>query len=87
MSTSHNDVNGSASASAFWKLMDSEVGTIHCTKSTGENGADEHSMFGLGDDVQGAFVAAFSGLVRGCSQERTRQFLVNIVNASNSCHF
>ena len=79
--TSHTS-HASQASNAFWQVMDSEVGTIHSERNMGENGADQWSMYGLAGEssskLQGAFVAAFSGLVRGCSQERTREFLVNI---------
>jgi hypothetical protein len=62
--------------------MDREVGTCHSERNTGENGADQWSMYGLAgqnaSDLQGAFVAAFTGLVRGCTRERTIEFLENI---------
>ncbi len=71
-----------AATTLFWQAMDREVGTIHAERGVGENGADQWSMYGCAGDgasgLQGAFVAAFSGLVRGCTQERTREFLVNI---------
>ena len=82
--TSH----ASQASNAFWQVMDSEVGTIHSERNMGENGADQWSMYGLAGEssskLQGAFVAAFSGLVRGCSQERTREFLVNIEKEAKS---
>ena len=82
-STSGRSASGTKDAStAFWQAMDREVGTIHAERGVGENGADQWSMYGCAGEkasqLQGAFVAAFSGLVRGCTQERTREFLVNI---------
>ncbi len=82
MSTSQNTHNSTDASTAFWAAMDREVGTIHAERGVGENGADQWSMYGCAgqkaSQLQGAFVAAFSGLVRGCTQERAREFLVNI---------
>ena len=66
----------------FWSTMDREVGTIHATKSVGENGADEHSMYGLAGEtasqLQGALVAIFAGTVRGATKERVMEFIKNV---------
>lgn len=85
MSTSQIKNTQSATQQAsniFWQAMDREVGTIHSERNTGENGADQWSMYGLvgqkASQLQGAFVAAFAGLVRGCTRERTREFIQNI---------
>ena len=80
--TKNTNTSTTQATNAFWNAMDREVGTIHSERRSGENGADEWSMYGLAGEkssqLQGAFVAAFSGLVRGCTEERTREFLENI---------
>jgi hypothetical protein len=67
---------------AFWGAMNREVGTIHAERNLGENGADQYSMYGLAgqsaSQVQGAFVAAFAGMTRGCTRERVGEFFRNI---------
>ena len=68
-------------SNVFWSMMDKEVGS-NCARSQGENGADQHGLLGMAGEnasqLQGAFVAAFGGLCRGCSAERAREFLRNI---------
>ncbi len=82
VSRSNQTSDATVASNSFWKHMDNEVGTIHSERCIGENGADQWSMYGMAGEtsskLQGAFVAAFSGLVRGCTQERTREFLLNI---------
>ena len=69
----------------FWKSMDRAVGSISAERTIGENGAHQWGMTGLVADssrteqIQGALVAAFAGLARGCSKQRVRQFLSNII--------
>jgi hypothetical protein len=69
-------------SNSFFSAMDS-----HASKSinytTGENGAIEHSLWGMapiGEELKGAFVGAFSGLVRGASQSRINDFVDNIIS-------
>ena len=79
----------SSSDSAFWGAMNREVGTIHAERNVGENGADQYSMYGLAgrraSELQGALVAAFAGLTRGCTQERTGEFFRNIEVSAQHC--
>lgn len=66
---------------SFFVAMDGEV-SKPLRFTTGENGAIEHSLYGMapvGEEIKGAFVGAFSGLVRKASQKRVIEFIDNIV--------
>ena len=88
LNSTQSQSQSQTSSGAFWGAMNREVGTIHAARNVGENGADQYSMYGLAgtrhSELQGALVAAFAGLTRGCSRERVSEFVRNIeVTARN----
>ena len=70
--------------SPFVNSLVKEHGSIHY-KQYGENGAVEYLKHGVkGDgsrDVEGYLTAAFSGILRGTSQESISEYINNIVKS------
>ena len=70
--------------SPFVSSLIKEHGSMN-PKQYGENGAVEFSQHGVkGDgsrDVEGYLTAAFSGILRGTSQQSISKYINNIVNA------
>ena len=70
--------------SPFVSSLVKEHGSMN-PKQYGENGAVEFSQHGVkGDgsrDVEGYLTAAFSGILRGTSQQSISKYINNIVNA------
>lgn len=83
MSTQGNSVGGGAkSASSFMNAVQNFTYTQKGTGMVrGENGALAHSMYHMSGDtnttLQGALVAAWSGMLRGTTRERVYELLNN----------
>ena len=81
MTTSQNNTN------IFFTAMDREVTYHKDTITKGENGATEHSIYGMSghnSQVQGALTAAYAGLTRGASRQRIQELYRNIEETSIS---
>ena len=69
---------------SIWSVLDDAFGTHHAQSRLGENGAKEHTMYGMAGNnttLQGAIVAANGGLTRTNGTEQTvRDYVHNILH-------